>query len=246
MKASPLQQLKVLICFVIASLSLTGCNYVRHSQDSTYDYGSKQKGDPKMIGSRMYGTANNNPEQHNNRWFEYSSQLSTIVTNINGVAAGMVFLTDKNAYVGMTLDRTAVGTRKTGGRKSKEQNNSGVTWGPFNPDTGSPYRANRVQFASPYNSYYTVNDHNEISSELKQTIAVQLRKLAPLIQEVHISANMEFVNHLAQYAYEAKMGHSLTRWLPSFNMLVQHQFAGGDLVPEPLDVQKRKLQKSQH
>jgi len=223
-----------------AALSLTGCgNYEKRVQNSTSDYGSQQKGDPKALGDKMYGTMSGIPGQHDNAWFEYSSQLSTVLADTGGIASALVFLTDKNAYVGITLDNTAVGTKRTGGADSKEQDNSGTNEGVYNHDTGSPYWNNQ-RLATPFNSYYTVNDHSELSGELKQTIAAKIRRLAPAVQEVHISANMEFVNHLVQYQQEARVGHSLTPWLDSFNALVKHQFAGGDIVPQPLDVQQRR------
>ncbi|WP_219835554.1 hypothetical protein [Paenibacillus sp. R14(2021)] len=227
----------LIIASMTAALGLTGCNYQRHVQNSTFDYGSKNKGDPKMLGSRMYGTMSGLPGQHDNAWIEYSSLLSNDVSNINGVAGALVFLTDKNAYVGITTDWTATGTLKSGGPGTREQNNSGSTEGVYNVDNGSPYWNNQ-RIATPYNSNFTVNDHNQISGELKQTIAVCIRKLAPSVQEVHISANKEFNNHLIQYAQEAWAGHSLTPWVPSFNQLVKHQFVGGNDVPAPIDVQQ--------
>ncbi|WP_274653037.1 hypothetical protein [Paenibacillus humicola] len=228
------------VCLAVAAaVGTSGCNYKRWSQNSTFDYGSQQKRDPKTMGARMYGTMSGIPGQHDNAWFEYSSQLSTDVYDLPGVASALVFLTDKNAYVGITLDHTAVGTKRTGGPGTREQDNTGTTEGVYNNDTGSPYWNNQ-RIATPYNSNLTVNDHNQLSGELKQTIATTIRRLAPVVQEVHISANMEFLNHLVQYQQEARLGHSLTPWLDSFNTLVKHQFAGGDFVPEPLDVQKRK------
>jgi len=235
---------RLLVSFTAIAVVLTvlsGCNYRRHTENSTYDYGTRQKNDPKMIGSRMYGTMSGIAGQHDNHWLEYSNILSTEVSNINGVAAALVFLTDKNAYVGMTLDWTATHTRKSGGRGTREQNNTGSNSGVYNYDTGSPYWNNQ-RIVGPYNSQLSVNDHNEISGELKQTIAVHIRRLAPTVQEVHISANQEFVNHLVQYAQEAWSGHSLSPWTESFNTLVKHQFIGGNEVPEPLDVQMRRTQ----
>jgi hypothetical protein len=222
-----------------AALNIAGCNYRQHVQNSTYDYGSQRKGDPKAAGDKMYGTMSGIPGQHDNHWFEYSSRLSTAVADTNGVAHALVFLTDKNAYVGITLDYTAVGTKRSGGAESKEQDNSGANEGVYNHDTGSPYWNNQ-RVATPFNNNYTVNSHSELSGELKQTVASRVRRLAPTVQEVHISANMEFINHLVQYQQEARLGHSLTPWLDSFNALVKHQFAGGDIVPEPVDVQQRK------
>jgi hypothetical protein len=181
--------LSLLSVMTLSLIAISGCNYGRYVQDSTYDYGSKNKGDPKMLGSRMYGTTSDLPGQHDNAWFEY------------------------------------------------KQDNTGTTQGVYNVDTGSPYWNNQ-RSVTPYNSTFTVNDHNQLSGELKQTIAVHIRKLAPAVQEVHISANKEFNNHLIQYAQEAWAGRPLTPWLPSFNTLVKHQFIGGNDVPAPIDVQK--------
>jgi hypothetical protein len=223
----------------LTAMTLTSCNYERKVQNSTFDYGTKKKGDPKMLGSKMYGTTSNIPGQHDNHWLEYSSLLSTDVSNINGVAAAIVILTDKNAYAAISTDWTATGTRKTGGHGTREQDNSGSTEGVYNVDNGSPYWNNQ-RIVSPYNSQLSINDHNEISSELKQTIAVHIRRLAPTVQEVHISANKEFSNHIIQYAQEAWAGRSLTPWLSSFNKLVKHQFVGGDDVPEPINMQRNR------
>jgi len=228
--ASAKRSFIIMVSTLLLVLTLTACNYERYAQNSTYDYGSKQKGDPKLLGSRMYGATSSNPGQHNNRWFEYSSQLSAEISNINGVAAGMVFLTDKNAYVGMTLDSTAVGTRKTGGDGAREQIFSGQSRNLPRVSNTNRDISYEQQFAGPQNSYRTINDHNQISSELKQTVAIHIRRLAPMVQEVHISANMDFVNAFSRYAYEARLGHSLSPWTPSFNELVKHQFAEGNVA----------------
>jgi hypothetical protein len=69
---------------------------------------------------------------------------------------------------------------------------------------------------------------------IKQTVAVKVRELAPAVQEVHISANMDFVNELNEYAKQAWMNHSLTPWLQDFNTLVKYQFAGGNIMPQQI------------
>ncbi|RAP75001.1 hypothetical protein [Paenibacillus montanisoli] len=229
---------------MLSVLILSGCNYERHVQNSTFDYGSKKKGDPKMLGSRMYGTMSGLPGQHDNAWFEYSSPLSHDVASINGVANALVMLTDKNAYVAITTDWTATGTRKSGGPKENEQNNGGTKEGVYNVDNGSPYWNNQ-RVATPYNSTLTINDHNQISGELKQTIAVHIRKLAPAVQEVHISASRDFNNYMVQYAQEAWAGRSLKPLTSSFNVLVKHEFAGGDVLPRPLDVHRDRVRMKQ-
>ena len=226
--------IRSLVLIAIVAVMASGCaSYERKVQDSDYDYGARQSNDPKMLGSRNYGSTTGNPNQHDNQWVEYSSMLTNEVSGLNGVSSGLVFLTEKNAYVALMLDWTAVGTKTRGGGYMKEQNNGGMGEGVYDNDTGRPYWNNR-QLATPYNSYYTVNDHNMLSPELKQRIASRIRGLAPRVQEVHISANMDFVNEMTEYAKEAWGGSSLTPWVEPFNILVKHQFAGGKIMPQSL------------
>lgn len=211
-----------------------GCTaYKNKFESSTYDYGSRKAGDPKMSGERLYGSTTGDPHQHDNRWVEYSSMLSNEVSRINGVAGAIVMLTDRNAYVGILLDWTGVGTVKDGGDRRTDQDMGGSGAGVYNNNTGSPYWDGR-ETATPYNSYFTVNDIGNLSEELKQTIASRVRALAPTVEEVHISANREFVNELTEYAREAWGGRPLSPWIEAFNTLVKHQFAGGDTLPTPL------------
>lgn len=222
-----------LILLTVAALigSITGCNYEQLVQQSDYDYGSRKPGDPKTIGAKAYGAITNNKHQHQNSFFEYSSMLSRKVTSLNGIASSIVMLTDKNAYVAILLDWTAVGTKTSGG--TNEQNNTGTNSGVYNADNGSPYSNPRV-LVSPYNSMFTVNDHHNLSHELKQTVAKLIRENVPTVQEVHISANMEFVNYFNEFAKEAWGGRSLTPWIDPFNTVVQYHFDGGMLMPEPI------------
>ncbi|XEC94103.1 hypothetical protein AB6A23_22640 [Paenibacillus tarimensis] len=219
------------LMFALIVLSaLSACNYERKVQDSDFDYGAQQKNDPKMIGSRLYGPLTGNPKQHDNKYFEYSSMLSREVSTINGVATALVMITDKNAYAGIALDWTAVGTKRAGGSEMREQNNTGTNEGVYNGRDGSPFYNNQ-KLLTPYNSYFTVNDHTMISAELKQTIARKIRQLCPRVEEVHISANREFVNEMTDYAREAWLGHSLTPWVNEFNTFVKYQFDGGKKMP---------------
>ncbi|WP_208543867.1 hypothetical protein [Paenibacillus protaetiae] len=232
----------LLLVWAVIIASASGCAYEQRVHNSDEDYGSRETGDPKMIGGKMYGASSGNPYQHDNSFFEYSSKLSNAISSLNGIAGAIVMLTDKNAYAGIMLDWTAVGTK--GSSKTSEQNNGGMGEGVYNHQNGSPYWDNR-KLVTPYNSYFSVNDHSELSSELKQTIAVKIREMAPMVQEVYISANKEYVNELNEFAKEAWLGHSLMPWLNDFNILVKHQFAGGQLMPGPIANKKTTSAKGQ-
>jgi hypothetical protein len=235
--------LRVLASALAFSLLLGGCGYKQLVQNSDQNYGTRQKNDPKMLGSRMYGTMSTGASQHQNRFFEYSSQLSREVTRINGIGQAIVMLTDKNAYVGLVLDATATHAVRSGSKVIREQNNGGWMNGVYNNRTGSDKWDNR-QLVTPYNAYFSVNDHNELSSKLKQTVAVRVRKLAPAVQEVHITANRDLVNQFVEYSREAWTGHNLAPYVKPFNVLVQKHFAGGDEMPVPLQTIKQKAAKN--
>jgi len=215
----------------LTAITASGCNYKELVQKSDFDYGSRKIGDPKTAGIQSYGSRSKDPDKHNNAFFEYSSLLSRKVTDLNGVGSAIVMLTDKNAYAAILLDWTSVGTLGSGGKM--EQDNTGTNEAVFNRMNGSPY-GNNIALAYPYNSLFTVNDYNNLSHELKQTVAAKIREFAPNVQEVHISANMDFNNQFNELAKEAWGGRPLAPWIDKFNIVVQHQFAGGKIMPSPI------------
>lgn len=216
------------------ALSLSACNYrAYHQKSSGYDYGSRSTDDPKVMQIKSYGANNSDPSQHDNRYFEYSNALSRQVSALPGIASAMVFLTDRNAYVGIMTDWSATGTRSRGSAP-REQQNGGTMEGVYNVDNGRTAGPDASQFAQSHNSYFTHKDVSDISSKLKQTIADEIRRGHPRVAEVHISANREYVNQLVEFAKEAWAGKQLAPLTPEFNRLVQYIFGMGKAVPLPL------------
>ncbi|WP_372662601.1 hypothetical protein [Cohnella sp.] len=222
-----------LIGVALMLVLLTACNYTSYYQKSGHDYASRASNDPKMTRVRSYGSLSANPMQHENRYFEYSSALSNKVAALPGINTALVFLTDKNAYVAILTDWTATGTKARGGSKTKEQDNTGTTEGVYNVSNGSSKWDNR-QAATPYNSYFTSKDYSDLSTELRQVIGDTLRHSLPYVQEVHISANREFVNQSLEFAKAAWAKKPLIPLTPDFNELVQYIFGQGNAVPLPL------------
>ncbi|MFB9277441.1 hypothetical protein [Cohnella cellulosilytica] len=217
---------------------LSACNYKSYFQKSTQDYGSRTVNDPKMSQTRSYGAYTADPKQHENRYFEYSSALSNKVAALPGINTALVFLTDKNAYVAIMTDWSATGTKATGGPRSREQDNTGTTEGVYNVNNGSPKWDNR-QVATPYNSYFTHKDPSDLSSELRQVIGTKVREHFSRAQEVHISANREFVNQSLEFAKEAWLKKPLAPLTKDFNTLVQYTFGTGNEIPLPLYLKKK-------
>ncbi|QJD86759.1 hypothetical protein [Cohnella herbarum] len=223
---------------LMLGLTLSACNYKSYFQKSNNDYASRSANDPKMMHVRSYGSLSNDPKQHDNRYFEYSSALSNKVAALPGINTALVFLTDKNAYVGILTDWSATGTEARGGPRSHEQDNSGTTEGVYNVSNGSSKWDNR-QVATPYNSYFTHKDYGDLSTELRQVIGNTVRSSFPRAQEVHISANREFVNQSLEYAKVAWLKKSLTPLTADFNTLVQYTFDNGNEVPIPLYLKQK-------
>ncbi|RKP50125.1 hypothetical protein D7Z26_20175 [Cohnella endophytica] len=212
---------------------LSACNYKSYFQKSHNDYASRSANDPKMTHIRSYGFTSADPKQHENRYFEYSSKLSNKVASLPGINSALVFLTDKNAYVGIMTDWTATGTEARGGVRTHEQDNSGTTEGVYNVSNGSSKWDNR-QVATPYNSFFTHKDYTDLSSELRQVIGDTVRGATPRAQEVHISANREFLNQAIEFAKAAWLKKPLAPLTDDFNTLVQYTFGKSEKVPLPL------------
>lgn len=213
---------------------LAACNYGEyHRKSSGYDYGSRGRGDPRLLRARSFGSYSSDPRQHDNRYFEYSRVLSRRISALPGVSSAFVFVTDRNAYVGLMTDWSAAGTQARGGKSRMEQENTGTMEGVYNVDTGSPNWDNR-HVATPYNSYFTHKDPVDISSKLRQTIGDEIRRLHPRVSEVHISGNREYLNQLVEFAKASWAGQSLGELTPEFNKLVSYMFGTGKEIPLPL------------
>ncbi len=103
-------------------------------------------------------------------------------------------------------------------------------------DSNSQYskRAPNTIAENPFHSYMTVNDSSQLADKFKQRVTDTVKKFAPTVQEVHISANKEFMYYMDEYAQEAWGNRPLDPWIDHFNILVQHQFSGGKVMPQSL------------
>jgi len=211
----------------VALMGLSGCNYTSHYEKSLNDFGSRKVNDPKMKSLQRYNTLSADPQQHDNKSIAYSAELSKALIDLDGIGAAIVMLSDKNAYVAIALDGAATGTKAHGGRSTHEQSHIGQVDSNIHGQSKQPLGSQNL--VSPFNSYYTVKDPKSLSSELKQVVAHKVRQLKPDIRDVHISANMDFINRMNDFAMEAWMGRSLAPLTPQFNALVKSHF--GSNVP---------------
>lgn len=216
------------LCFVLILL-ISGCSseIERYSKKlDKSDYGSvqaKQEQKGKII---SFGTNHIDDDQHINHTLKYSSKLSSRLHSIAGVANARVFLTDKNAYVAVVLDNTGRGYAKSDKY--------------IVPDTSTEPIAPNTITNNPFKKFISVNDNTQLTDPFKQTIADKVLELAPEVEEVHISANVNFMFYMDEFAQVAWANEPVDKYLKQFNILVQHQFANGMIMPTSLNDYRNK------
>lgn len=226
----------LIFIIVLTIFGATACGYTDKFQKSDYDFGSQEANDPKNGGPTLYGSTTGNPAQHRNTSLQYSAELSRAASSVNGVGNAVVFVTDKNIYAAITVDNTAAGTKNKG--NVDEQISSGRTQSTKKLEA---LEWNKADVARPYNSDTTVHSPELLSAEFKQAIAKKLREAEPSKEEVHISANMDFVNQMTDIAQQAWLGRGLEPYVSQFNEIVQAQFNSPDSKLPALDAPRPYL-----
>jgi hypothetical protein len=222
-----LRFIKIMCIFALLGLLIASCSIYSGGKDSKGKYEGSLS-DPSIYeSSRMYGS--NEPGSiviHNNTKLRYSRELSGMLANVPGVRSAIVMLTEKNAYAAILIDDSVNGTLGT--KSKQETNNAGTSIGTYDPDTLNQSVEN-WRLATGINNYRTVQNHEGISAPFKQKIATTLRAANPLIYEVFISANRDFVNQLNAYAIESGWGEkTLESRINAFNGTANRLFG----IPE--------------
>ncbi len=218
-----------IVCTVMVLTS--GCgHYEQQFRKSDHDLSSRNQNDPYTRGDRMYGYQMKGVAHHDNKRMMLSLDTGDEIGRINGITLAYVMLTDRNAYVGIVTDGTATGT--TGKRDAIDVNNAGESEGVYDIKDGSSTIDPR-KVVTDTNSYYTQPLPSDLSSELKQRVAMKVRELNPQVLEVFISSNRDFVNQLNVYAQMKWTGKSTKGHLSDFNRMVKRYFPENDDQPEP-------------
>ncbi|WP_123039513.1 YhcN/YlaJ family sporulation lipoprotein [Cohnella candidum] len=115
---------------------------------------------------------------HDNYHLRTNDRIENELSAMPGVGAARVMLTDHNAYVGIT-----------------------------------PNRSGQMNAAAA-----------DVEGKLKDKIADRVKAMSPLIQNVYVTSNPEFVDRLTHYSEAAAAGHPVQDYLAEFNALVSRIF----------------------
>jgi YhcN/YlaJ family sporulation lipoprotein len=213
------------LTILLFAIVLMGCQSkeTKKFESSSSDYGSRHPhSSPRMLqGNQLYGASSLSGNHHENKKLEYSTELSTALSDMNGVYSGLVMVTDKNAYAAFMFDNSATGSKGRG--TPRESNYIGSTRGMYDTRTGNQ-TADPNQIATGINTYFTEKSPANLSSEFKQQIALTLREKNPQLEEVYITANRDFINQMNVYYTESMHGVDLNHYLNDFNELVKQHF----------------------
>ncbi|MBY0013538.1 YhcN/YlaJ family sporulation lipoprotein [Paenibacillus typhae] len=81
-----------------------------------------------------------------------------------------------------------------------------------------------IRSAAPNNNYQMNSNDDDVTSDMKDRIAAEVKKVNPSIQNVYVSANPDFVERADYYAREARAGHPLKGFAKEFGTMVERIF----------------------
>jgi len=211
-------------------LTITGCSTGAKNELQRYtnplrstDYGSlkaKRTEQPEM---KSLEQQNRNPKLHQAGTVSYSYDLTNAVNSIGGVGDARVFVADHIAYIGVVLDNTGQGIVKS--KPSGVRDSSIIN---------EPIKAPMSIQNNPFKSYLTVNDTSQLSDLFVQDVTDTVKQLQNTISEVHVSANKEFMYYIDEFAQVIWGGQSIDPYIDQFNILINHQFFNGKVMPTSL------------
>ena len=65
---------------------------------------------------------------------------------------------------------------------------------------------------------------DDVTAEMKERIAAEVKKMAPQIDHVYVSANPDFVSRMTSYMEDVRLGHPIQGFVAEFNALVERIF----------------------
>lgn len=201
--------LKISTLLLAGAVALSGCgddaadngdNGVQPNANGADGVGTNNL---RIVDGRGNG-GNNGAGAHANSRMEMSQRIADRLATMAGVDAAYVMLMNRNAYVAIMQDRQgANGSRANGNNnKSRSQGRSG---------SKSTANAGGGKGA-------------DVTADLKDRIANQVKAMSPSTENVYVTANPDFVTHMQNYARDIGNGHPIRGLVDEFNSLVGRIF----------------------
>ncbi|MGG1876311.1 YhcN/YlaJ family sporulation lipoprotein [Paenibacillus cisolokensis] len=145
--------------------------------------------------------------QHDLTNLKYSRQLSEKVSDISGVGPAHVFVTNRSAYVALSLNNQDTGT----GLGTRAGNGLMGTNGA---------RGNGLMGTRTNGTANNMGTQHQVPDHVRQEITTKIQKTAPHIKQVYITSDPDFYQHSARYANNNRLenttgtlAHDFESWI---------------------------------
>ena len=201
----------------------------------------------RMNGVRL--NSNNIVGLHKNYRLEMSKDIADHLASMKEINNAYVMLTDNNAYVAVSLKSANIHNGTAGTLKGSALPLSRTNQAYMRPaQQHCKQRSVRIaQLRGMYKRHDTEthppiticmereassitmqeSNHlntNEVTTVMKERIAAEVKKMAPQIDHVYVSANPDFITRMTSYMEDVRLGHPIQGFVAEFNALVERIF----------------------
>jgi len=199
--------------------------------------------------NRVYGrrlNSNNLIGNHQNYRMEISQDIAERLNGIAGIDSSCVILTDRNAYVAIHSGNEAKSEKTRGGNTGARvgANSTGMLGYPrmYGPSDigrdieplrhGMGMQSTRTESRDGIDQRGAAGNDAEdrryrslgANGDVEQQIASVVKSMAPQIERVYVSRDLEFYDRMAGYVEIAGSGKPIQDYIAEFNAMVERHF----------------------
>ncbi|WP_168122084.1 YhcN/YlaJ family sporulation lipoprotein [Paenibacillus sp. HB172176] len=191
---------------LIAGSIAGGCAMNNDKDKVKHNSSLNQMADSSLHETNVNGVdrieSNNWRGSHKSATIKMSIDAGDAVAAIDAIKTAYVMLSDRNAYVAVSLEDTGLKPHSNGIARSDIGRMRGLSTG-----------------------------YNKLTTELRSQIEAKVKDAKPSVEHVYISASPEFVTRLHAYSTEMHRGADIQNYLAEFNAMAERLFpavADGD------------------
>ncbi|MDU2241384.1 MAG: YhcN/YlaJ family sporulation lipoprotein [Paenibacillus sp.] len=185
-------------------------------------------------GNRLFSRSAGNGQDQRIRSLRYSPALSNKVAQLRDVQTAHVVVTDRDAYVGVTLHGNNTTGRTTAyGMQRPNGIGLGTTnvGGPYGGDYGTRGAGDNGLARGTPSGYTTGNGAlgagtDNVSQDVKNRIEAAIKQTAPHIRNVYVSGDSDFVSRIGDYGTQSRGGGTLNNFISDFETMINRVFPG--------------------
>lgn len=184
-------------------------------------------------GNRLFSRSEGNGQSERITSLQYSSALSNKVAGLSDIQTAHVVVTDRDAYVAVTLHGTNSSGLYGANSVTPGSVDNGLARGLTGRSgtAGSLFDINRGDGGMGTGTRNGLGNGTEagrvtdnVTQEVKDQITDVVKKTAPHIRNVYVSNDSDFVSRLGNYATESRGGSMLQNMISDFQTMIDRVF----------------------